>query len=449
MSTNSKVFRSLGKLTHLYLNQNQIATIELLAFAGVNMVEFITLQDNSIQLRNGDYVQASPFQNLKELETLNLGNNSITEIFEDFTLESLKYLNLSGNQITSLSTNDLNNLQVKNIDLTYNKIHEINFNFDINQTVHVLVDHNPITCDCTLHKFVKHLKYKNGNDAKQKITIGGLTCAKPDELANTKVAELDSSVLLCPLDNEGTQNKKCPEGCECEIRPEDNHVLMKCESNVDFTKLPIAGQHATELIINFANDNSSNELPMKQSPGYALVTKLTLAGNQLSMISQENLPPKLEELDLHDNLFETLSEAVILSLSNITTLKQISLRGNPWRCDCTKNEFVAFVSFVKKLSAEDKVKVKDYYEIECSNGRLLKDIDEAGLCTENQNLIVIILCFITAIMGIVLGGLAALYYKYQKQIKMWLYSHNMLLWFVTEEELDKVCTRSTSSMFND
>jgi protein toll len=432
---NRYVLKPLEKLTHLYLNHNQIRTIDPLAFVGIRMVEFITLQDNNIQFRD-EFLQASPFQNLKQLETLNLGNNSITTIFEDFTLESLKYLNLSSNQISSLSTNDLNNLMAKTIDLTYNDIHEINFDFDINQTVHVLVDHNPISCDCRLHKFVKHLRHKNGNDAKQKITIGSLTCATPEKLANRKVENIDPFELVCPLDNPMTKIKKCPEGCECKTRPEDKHALLKCNSNVDFTKMPVADQQATELIIVMLNDNNMTiELPLIQSPGYELITNLTLNDNQMSLVLPENLPPRLQQLYLHNNKFETLNETVRAFINNLTSLQNLSLRGNPWKCDCPNK---GFISFVKKLNFEKKV--VDFFEIECVNGAALSDVDEATLCSEDENLFFMIFCITTAIMGLVLGGLAALYYKYQKQIKMWLYSHNMLLWFVTEEELDKVCS---------
>lgn len=401
------------------------------------MVEFITLQDNQISLRDGDYLQASPFQNLRDLETLNLGNNSITEIFEDFTLESLQYLNLSSNLINSLSTNDLNNLQTKTIDVTYNKIREINFDFDINQTVNVLVDHNPISCDCRLHKFIKHLQTKNGNEAKQKITIGGLTCAEPANMANQTVANIDPMDLVCPLDNKETQIKRCPEGCECEIRPEDSHAIVVCDATVDFSKLPDARQNATELTIINNSNSSELVLPTTQLSGYELVTHLNLSGNQLKQVMLENFPSKLSNLDLSNNQLETLNDTVMFFLGNISSL-QISLEGNQWRCDCT---YSRFVSFVNKLIRDKKVKNED--DIKCSDGRPIIEINASELCAKNENKFVMILCIITAIMGLGFGALAALYYKYQKQIKMWLYSHNMLLWFVTEEELDKVCTHQT------
>lgn len=434
---NRYLLSPLTRLTHLHLNQNQITSIQQSAFAGIRMVEFINLQDNFIKFRDGDYLQSSPFQTLKALETLNLGNNSITEIFEDFTLESLQYLNLSSNLISSLSSDDLNNLQAKTIDVTYNQIYEINFDFDINQTVHVFVDHNPITCDCRLHKFVKHLENKNGKDALQKITIGGLTCAKPESMAGTKVREIDPFKLLCPLDNKETQIKRCPEGCECEIRPEDSHVLIVCDSSVDLSKLPAAHQNATKLTVFNINSNTSDlVLPTTSSQGFELVTYLNVSGNMLKQIQLENLPPRLVELDISNNSLETLNDTVMTFIE--ASKMKVHLGGNPWRCDCNEKDFIRVV---KSLMRDDRVKNQD--DLKCADGRYFREISQEILCSPGRDKSIMILSIITAIMGLGIGILAALYYKYQKQIKMWLYSHNMLLWFVTEEELDKVCTHQT------
>ena len=290
------------------------------------MLEFIELQNNEIVS-----ISPSPFQRLNQLKEINLANNSITEVFEDFTLESLVFLNLSSNNIFSLSTNDLNNLKVVTIDLTYNQIQEVNFEFVINETTQVLLDHNPIACDCRIYSFINHLKHSNGKKSKPNIHTENLKCAIPEHLAGTKVSELDAYDLTCPLDNEQTSIKKCPEGCDCKIRPEDKHVLLSCNSNFDPAHLPIIGQNATELMIFNGN---LTELPIvrmsENKTGYEFVSNLTVCDNQISSVSIENLPPGLNYFDIRNNQIETLNSSVQYFLGNVSSLK-ISLGGNPWR----------------------------------------------------------------------------------------------------------------------
>jgi hypothetical protein len=191
------------------------------------------------------------------------------------------------------------------------------------------------------------------------------------------------------------------------------------------SELTITHSILTELPILMESSNKS---------GYGIVTNLTLNDNNLTAISLENLPPALNVLNVRNNHLETFNETVRTFLSNITSLK-LSLGGNPWRCDCSNK---GFVSFVQQQIRDNKI--ADPNDITCDNGDTpVNEVDVSKLCSESENLLIMILCIITAIMGLGIGGFAALYYKYQKQIKMWLYSHNLLLWFVTEEELDKVC----------
>jgi protein toll len=42
-----------------------------------------------------------------------------------------------------------------------------------------------------------------------------------------------------------------------------------------------------------------------------------------------------------------------------------------------------------------------------------------------------------AILGFLVAVLSVLYYRYNVEIKVWLFSHNVLLWLITEEDLDK------------
>ncbi|CRL07112.1 CLUMA_CG020109, isoform A [Clunio marinus] len=441
-------FKPLSSLTHLYLNDNQIHKIEPKAFKGITSVEFITLENNKLNFQNGEEIiydgvstktVTGPFQSLQQLEYLNLANNSITEIFEDYTLMSLKTLNLSYNQISLLSTADLESLTRNGltIDLTHNRIEEINFAKDIDPTmsaVNVLLDDNPLVCDCRILHFIRHLKKIGGRKIESgsniEVSVGNLKCANPNKMTDRFVRDINPLELICPLDNIQTAKKRCPNGCSCEARPEDRHLLIHCTTTVDIHQLPIAtDMNFVETELNIENSSLTNLPTVSKSAGYNNVTKLFANGNRISSIMIENIPNHLRVLNLKDNNLKLLNDSVIKFITNSSYIEQLFLSNNPWQCDC---ESLEFMNFVQKF----RQKIVDYSEIKCKDGRKFNVLKPSDLCSDD-NLFVIIISIITALLGLILGGFAALYYKYQKQIKMWLYSHNSCLWLVTEDELDK------------
>lgn len=446
----------MSRLTHLYLNDNQITSISSKAFIGIKSVEFITLQNNKLSLnavgtaaifendKVGLLPTGSPFQKLEKLVTLNLANNSITSLFEDFTLGSLKSLNLSYNEISIISFDEFQSLgrDGLTIDLTHNQIEEVLFPPSIDPmtpmfTVHL--NNNPIECDCNVLNFVKYLRNRNNTEVANnvRITAGDLKCERPENLRNFLVSTLEPLQLLCPLDSEETSMKRCPSDCECFVRLEDKHLLLNCAADLNVAQLPVASNlnlKHTELRME---NNNLTSLPAEPSLGYKEITKLLVGGNELKRIILENLPAKLTLLQLNDNKLQTLDESVMNFISNSTTIEQLTLSGNPWICNCTTRPFINFVQ-------KNHLKISDFSKMNCSDGRPLDQLTSSDLCNAD-NFFIVIISLVTAFMGLVLGALAALYYKYQKQIKMWLYAHNTCLWFVTEEELDKV--RIISSIY--
>lgn len=74
--------------------------------------------------------------------------------------------------------------------------------------------------------------------------------------------------------------------------------------------------------------------------------------------------------------------------------------------------------------------------VTCSkDNRPLSHLSISDLCPASK--ILIASCISIAAFGILVGSLAFFYYRYQREVKVWLYSHQFCLWFVTEQELDK------------
>lgn len=77
--------------------------------------------------------------------------------------------------------------------------------------------------------------------------------------------------------------------------------------------------------------------------------------------------------------------------------------------------------------------------ITCPTSTPLYTLNMGEICKVNneyKTIRIIIGSISLGIFGIVLGLLLALYYKYTTEIKIWLYSHN-IMWFISEESLDQ------------
>ena len=445
------MFQSLNNLQELYLDNNFISTLESQSLDSLKSVQRIYLQNNQLTFM-GDAIyedntaadsmkmpRSSRFQGLDKLQVLNLRNNSITTIFEDYTLISLRELDLSYNNISIFSANDLQFISREEltIDLTYNQIEEVDFKppETVPAEVNILLEHNPIVCDCRILYFVKFLHrtdFSNSEANKIKIETGDLYCSKPENMANRSVMKLDPMDLLCSLDIEGSNaDKRCPSECSCMVRPEDKALLINCSNSIlsEVPRLPalsVLNLHHTELIIENSN---LTELPTISHQGYSDVSKIYVANNHIQQLNLENLPPKLQILQIHNNRLKGINHTVLEQLNHTRTLKQITLNGNPWMCDCTT---IGLLNYVQQFHQN----VLDYNLLSCDDNRKFNVLKPSDLCSEGQ-LKILIISIVIALVGLIIGLLAAFYYKYQQQIKIWLYARNMCMWFVSEEDLDK------------
>ena len=84
---------------------------------------------------------------------------------------------------------------------------------------------------------------------------------------------------------------------------------------------------------------------------------INLENNSLESLDEDKIPPNLIQLYLSNNKLTRLPEIIIDDHLN---LKELSLSGNPWKCDCytlkfkkwlaSKTQNVCFLEYLKKNS---------------------------------------------------------------------------------------------------
>lgn len=138
----------------------------------------------------------------------------------------------------------------------------------------------------------------------------------------------------------------------------------------------------------------------------------------------------MQTLLLDGNNLTTIDSKILKRLSNSTQITKLSLKNNPWKCDCGSRDLLSYV----QSNFKD---IPDLLDIKCVNTNVsLSKLSVDKLCPASSRLY-IILSSLVSIFGILIGVTAALYFRFQQQIKVWLFSKNMCLCLVTEDELDK------------
>lgn len=453
------LMKGLTQLESLNLEHNRLQHIAVQAFMHVPGLKQLTLSHNRLSLR-GPQTDIGEVQSVLnaclKLEELYIRNNSITTIFSDWvlTLANLRTLDLSHNLISSLAPQDIQFLSSDiTVDLTYNNISIIDLqNLELlalaqnhNQRLpnrRILLEQNPLMCDCKVYDLLRYLEDRLEPEARSMFEIipGNLTCAGPPELRGTAVKQLSSLKMQCSL----PRLRDCPRPCTCSERPADSALIVDCsglnllQSPADlpdplkFDKSVLWPQRLklnhTEL---WLRGNSIVTLPPTTAPGYNRVTRLYLSHNNISTLEAEQVPPHLQVLELDHNNLMWLSPSILQALANRTGLQRLTLHANPWHCDCSARGMLNFLQ-------EHFTQVAYLSNVTCGDDprRSLANLTYNDLCPVSTATVLGI-SIIVALVGIAVGVLVALYYYFQREVKVWLYARGLCLWFVTEEELDK------------
>lgn len=444
-SISKNLFQDLLSLNMLDMSKNQLQTIHHASFKSLENLKIAKFSENqltlntSLSLYRDEILNISPFHHCTFLEELYLSKNNISEIFTDWTVSSikLKRLDLRYNQIPYITAEDLqftsNEIQV---DLRNNNITHIYLNTaerlmtfqKVERPVVILVEDNPIACDCDLFDFLRYLEGNMHPYVQNYFHIipGNLKCQSPEWSMNIAVSNLKSTSLKCIMTN------LCPTDCTCWAKPFDKACLIDC-SYRNLTSIPrnIQCVNKYQLELNFEGNKLTELVPLTDlGLSNVSISKLLLSGTDISSVPLDALPADVAVLELHNNNISKLDLDVLHFMNNSTKLSRITLHANPWTCDCDTIDVLNFIQTeVPRISESSLIK--------CRNGKIpMVKMTATDFCHAETAMIVGISLSV-AVIGLLIGVLAALYYRYQKNIKVWLYAHQLCLWFVTEDELDK------------
>uniref|UniRef100_A0A8D9F9P7 Protein toll n=1 Tax=Cacopsylla melanoneura TaxID=428564 RepID=A0A8D9F9P7_9HEMI len=439
-------------LEHLNLSHNKLKSIADKTFEKLYSLKSLDLSNNFLKLSPDEPYSYSQLKPCLNLETINLSNNQISQIYEDWIISEYvehRKLDLTYNKITSIpdfvfhstENEEYPGFQDIKIDLSYNQIEVIEFKDTppttkkkYSKTIKIILTGNPVACNCSNYDLFNFIQKPMSPNEFKTIKI-----EKSDELTckplNMPIKTMDLTKLPC--DNVAG----CPTACKCTYSPQHDQIIVNCTS-ANLTRIPqnlnitLVDKRAipwhlrekkNRTIQLVLRNNSIQEFFPDTSENYTLVTDLDLSLNKIR--DEKDITrhlPILETLDLSHNQLESLSSDFVNLLKSSSNVSSIFLYGNKWKCDCRITDLYNF-------NTENPQILKDFKNITCDDSRLLYKKSKEDFCPSLTGTIVSI---VLAVLVVLLVLVSFLYYKYQQEIKVWLFAHRILLCWLTEEDVD-------------
>ncbi|XP_049817149.1 protein singed wings 2 [Aethina tumida] len=359
-----ELIRKFPNVSSVTINGGSIQSLEP-PMNSNNKIQILKLKHLKIES-----IQPDLFVNLKNLTTLNLEGNNIKELNENITFEGISNLYLSDNKWNCSS----------------------NLAWAINYET-IIKDANKIRC---------HIGYTGKPLVPIAHFLRGISSDCPESCvcSMSQVLQKLNSTRLEPM------------------------ILVNC-SGRGLRQLPSKIPPET-MMIHLENNDISNVEPLKSNKLYRSVVDIFLDNNSITGIEElegtywfHNFRVlslsgnKLTELPPYalDNAMECNKNALAI---------QLSLGGNPWRCDCV------FTPEFQELLVKYATNIKDVKDIKCSyvegdeNSLLpIIDLSRSSVCRypseySVQEALDLLNAVLASLIVFVVGKLAYDYYHFKK-----------------------------------
>ncbi|KAL0852591.1 hypothetical protein ABMA27_016962 [Loxostege sticticalis] len=403
------IFYRLRKLKTVSANNNSLQYIDPNAFDAINNITYLALNNNLLTSEVLSYLRHFWF--VPTLKELHLRGNRISYMVPNWKrIFSLEILDLSRNNITVLKQVDLRFRNDKlEINLRENHIAKIIFHsfppVTVTPLTIVLLDDNPFRCDCELYMFISVLQQQSKLKSIT-LELKHAACASPPTLAGTLIRNLPLTSLTCSL-----PPRDCPANCTCHVRPATRTLELDCKAEPSV--YPDPGNHTQKTTLRLRKFQSQPlTLPCH-------VVSLNLAG--LGLVKPPLLKThNIQKLDLSGN---QLTDAPLELLKENITLR---LSGNEFVCDCSH------LDNVYALQSNDAW-IDDAENVTCKGGEYLMLIKAEKLCEIRKETVIGVTL---AVLGGVSALVAGLAYRYNLELKVFLFSRGWCQSWVQEDDID-------------
>ncbi|CAG9858396.1 unnamed protein product [Phyllotreta striolata] len=431
------LFRRTDRLKRLLINKNRIASIEVNSFGSLTSLTEIDLSFNQYPMN--DMIEENPLSGCTDLVRMNLSHNLIDHVPDFNTLLNLETVDFSYNKIRVLPVlqmSSIPSIHLSDFNLSDNLITFVDFtmveewlisedtrnndNKDqvVPKQIQVNLKNNPLTCDClnyNLTRYCQRTMYPKVRD-RVALRVEGIKCTKPDVFRHVDISALKSEHVFCEM-----KNKACPKQCKSYWRPFRNFTVFDC-SNRNLTSFPRLPEIAVQNIeLNLSGNVIHGGLD--SSFGYRNVKNLYLSNNKLRELKW--IPLGIERLTLDRNELTHL-DPELLEIMDKTSLTTLKLSHNPWSCGCSALNFQIFIQ-------------DNYKKLQINSTDVICRDDNKPLVEKHElckSIILVTVLPVFTFLVLTVGSLI-FYIYYRQEVKIWLFSKNLCMWFVSEEELDE------------